>query len=221
MTSAQPYRDSHGKTLEDYPHPSVAVDTAVLTVVDGALAVLLTRTTDAVADGRDEWRLPGTFLHEGETLRNAALRSLREKAGVAGLHPRQLRVFDAPDRDDRGWVLSVAHVDAVPVERVPGSDRTRLVGVDDLPQLKYDHDEIVATAVTDLRERYARFPDPAGLLPPGPFVIRDLRALHEAVAGRRLNPDTFRRSVIEQLRATGEMRKGVRGKPAELFERVG
>lgn len=220
MTRNQIYRDSSGRTLADYPRPSVAVDTAVLTVVDGTLAVLLTRPADAAVTGRDEWRLPGAFLHEGETLRDAALRSLQEKAGIEGLHPRQLRVFDAPDRDDRGWVLSVAHVDAVPATGVQTSECTRVVAVDGLPPLPYDHDEIVVAAVSDLRERYASAPDPAGLLPPGPFAIRDLRALHEAVAGTRVNPDTFRRSVIDQLRATGETRTGVRGKPAELFVRL-
>lgn len=221
MTSTPAYRDRSGRTLADYPRPSVAVDTAVLTVVDGALAALLTRAPDAAASGRDEWRLPGAFLHEGETLREAALRSLRDKAGIEGLHPRQLRVFDAPERDDRGWVLSVAHIDAVPESRVQTSEHARVVPVDALPTLPYDHDEIVAAAVADLRERYAESPDPAGLLPPGPFAMRDLRMLHEAVIGTPLNPDTFRRSVIDRLRATGETRKGARGKPAELFVHAG
>ena len=40
-----------------------------------------------------------------------------------GLNPRQLHVFDAPDRDDRGWVLSVAHCDVVPVDRLPLAER--------------------------------------------------------------------------------------------------
>lgn len=220
MTSDQVYRDSSGRTLADYPRPSVAVDTAVLTVIDDTLAVLLTKPADAAVSGREEWRLPGAFLHEGETLREAALRSLWEKVGIEGLHPRQLRVFDARDRDDRGWVLSVAHVDAVPATRVLTSEYTRVVAVDGLPPLPYDHDEIVAAAVADLRERYASAPDPARLLPPAPFVISDLRALHEAVAGARVNADTFRRSVIDQVRATGEIRTGMRGKPAELFVRA-
>ena len=77
------YRDPSGKRLADYPHPSVAVDTAVMTVVDGELSVLQVR--DAV-DG--DWRLPGTFVHEGERLADSVLRSLREKAGVEGLAPR-------------------------------------------------------------------------------------------------------------------------------------
>lgn len=207
------YRDSSGKRLDDYPRPSVAVDTAVLTVVDGALAVLLVRA------GRsdDEWRLPGSFLHEGETLRGAVLRSLRVKAGVEGLRPRQLHVFDRPGRDDRGWVLSVAHVDVVRPDRVPTSKGHQLARVDDLPDLKYDHGEIVAFAVDALRTDYRGTPDPAGLLE-APFTMRQLRLTHEAVSGERLVPDTFRRAMAQRLRATGETLVEGRGRPAELFD---
>lgn len=217
---ATPYRDSAGKTLEDYPRPSVAVDTAVLTVSDSArLSVLLTRTNDAVTSGDDEWRLPGTFLHPGETLSDAVLRSLREKAGMEGLRPRQLHVFDAPGRDDRGWVLSVAHLDVVRADRIPLIERTRLVPVDELPKLRYDHDQIVAWAVAALREEYRATPDPWALLSAEPFTMRDVRLLHEAIAGERFNPDTFRRSMLPGLAPTGAVRTGARGKPAELYSR--
>lgn len=248
-----PYRDSKGKALADYPHPSVAVDTAVLTVPvselgPGRLSVLLTLTNDAAVSGDDEWRLPGTFLHLGETLSDAVLRSLREKAGVEGLQPRQLRVFDAPDRDERGWVLSVAHLVAVPADRIPLTARTQIVPVDELPTLQYDHAEIVDAAVKALRDEYQRTPDPAHLLPDferegivaneaaptdasptdaqdgepdGAFTMRDLRSLHEAVLGDRLVADTFRRTMLPGLEAAGLMRRGVRGKPAELFVRAG
>ena len=53
------------------------------------------------------------FCTRARVLADAVDRSLRDKANVRGLHPRQLHVFDALDRDDRGWVLSVAHVDVV------------------------------------------------------------------------------------------------------------
>ena len=211
-----PYRDSSGRTLADYPRPSVAVDTAVLTVRDERLCVLLVR------DESGEERLPGTFLHPGETLHAAALRALRDKAGVQGLDPRQLHVFDDPARDDRGWVLSVAHLDAVRVDQIPLSDRTRLVAVDEHPVLSYDHTEVVAFAAATLRTEYRAEPDPWHLLPPAEdgITIRDLRLLHEAVLGERLVADTFRRTMLPGLEPTGELRRGVRGKPAELFRRA-
>jgi 8-oxo-dGTP diphosphatase len=223
-----PYRDSTGKTLDDYPRPSVAVDTAVLTVASGRLQVLLTLTNDAVHSRTAErWRLPGTFLHSEERLADAVRRSLRDKAGVTGLVPRQLEVFDDPIRDNRGWVLSVAHLAAVREDHIPLIERTKLVPVDAIGLLEYDHDRIITSAAAQLRADYRLRPDPAQLLPdagldelPGSFSIRQLRTLHEVVAGETFNRDSFRRAMLPALTATGIWRKGARGKPAELYLRA-
>ncbi|PZE62695.1 NUDIX hydrolase [Curtobacterium sp. MCBD17_021] len=177
--------------MVDYPHPSVAVDTAVMTVVDGELSVLQIRD---VVDG--DWRLPGTFVHEGERLADSVLRSLREKAGVEGLAPRQLHVFDDPARDSRGWVLAVAHLDVVPAAALTiDEERARLVPVASTGSMVHAHDDILEYAVAQLREDHRERPDPHGLLAE-PFTMTELRRLHEAVLGMRLQPDTFRRGCI-------------------------
>lgn len=214
-----PYRDSSDRLLTDYPRPSVAVDTAVLTVTPEAeLGVLLVRSE---AGG---WRLPGTFLHPGERLVDAVIRALDVKAGVRGLAPRQLHVFDEPDRDDRGWVLSVAHLDVVPFDSLAQDpDRATIVPTAALEAwlpapLPYGHAQIIAAAVAELRAEYAERPDPGGLLPE-PFTLSSLRRLHEAVAGRRLLPDSFRRLMQPQLAPTDDVSEGSVGKPARLFRR--
>lgn len=213
MKTDRAYRDTSGRSLTDYPRPSVAVDTAVLAVAHHRLCVLL------VGDLGGTERLPGTFIHPDETLRDAALRALRDKAAVDGIAPRQLRVFDNPTRDDRGWVLSVAHMDAVPADRIATTDHTRLVAVDDLPTLAFDHTAIVTQAAAALRDQYRELPDPWHLLPPTEtgFTMRDLRLLHEAVLGERLVADTFRRTMRPHLQSAGAVRRGAPGKPAELF----
>ena len=212
------YRDSSGKTLADYPRPSVAVDIALLTVLPGTehLSVLQVRRGSGPG-----WALPGTFLHEGERLIDAVHRALREKAGVSGTSPTQLHVFDDPNRDDRGWVLSVAHVDVVPAAhlatRLP--DATRLVPVTQPGRLPYGHQHIIDMAVRHVRRHYEDRPDPYELLE-GPFTVRDLRRLHEAVAGRTLQRVTFRRTMESHLQGTGQMSSGGTGRPAELFRRT-
>jgi len=216
-----PYRDSAGKTLADYPRPSVAVDAALLTVMPGEdwLSVLqVQRTEGAVGVPAAGWGLPGTFLHEGELLLDAVQRSLREKAGVEGTRPRQLHVFDKPDRDDRGWVLSVAHMDVVRPERLAGriTHKTRIVAADNLGILPYDHTEIITRAVATVRASYELAPDPEHLLTE-PFTILQLRLAHEAVVGAKLQRDTFRRLMEPQLAGTGKTTAGARGRPAELF----
>jgi len=211
------YRDADGKRLTDYPRPSVAVDTAVLTVpVGGPLSVV--QVLDAV-DG--DWRLPGTFVHQGERLASAVLRSLETKAGVTGLAPEQLHVFDDPSRDDRGWVLSVAHVDAVPASSLSASldaSRARIVPVADSTGMVHGHDDIVAFAVARLRAAYTGAPDPHGLLAE-PFTMTELRRVHEAVRGEALLPDSFRRAMLPMLVATSAKRAEGPGKPATRYRR--
>ena len=211
-----PRPDADARRLEDYPRPSVAVDTAVLTAdPDVGLMVLQVARPRGLG-----WALPGTFLHPGELLADAVKRSLADKANIRGLTPRQLHVFDALDRDDRGWVLSVAHVAVVPAERLATrhTDVTRLLPVDAPGDLAFDHPDIIRRAVAEVRARYAAAPDPDHLLG-DEFTLRDLRLIHEAVAGRELQRDTFRRAMEPRLDATGVLSVRGRGRPAELFRR--
>ncbi len=212
----RPWRDSSGRTLADYLRPSVAVDTAVLSLDDDVgLVVLEVRRPTGPG-----WALPGTFLHQGETLADAVDRSLREKANIRGLHPRQLHVFDDPQRDERGWVLSVAHVEVVPLDRLTSrfAETTRLMPVWAPGRLPYDHAGIIARAVDYLRSRYETEPDPDRLLG-GEFTLRELRLAHEAVAGEEFQRDAFRRTMEPHLVATGKTVTRLRGRPAELFRR--
>jgi 8-oxo-dGTP diphosphatase len=215
--------DSSSRTLEDYPRPSVAVDTAVLTDdLEQRIGVLLVRREDRA--GRGRWALPGTFLYPGERLADAVLRSLDRKVGLHGAAPRQLHVFDDPGRDDRGWVLSVAHVVVLPWRTVAPvlearPDDVRLAPVGELPELTFDHDTIVQMAVEEVRARYRRRPDPEALLEE-PFTMRELRHLHAAVAGvAHLPPDTFRRRMEPQLHDTGRTKERTVGRPAALYLR--
>jgi ADP-ribose pyrophosphatase YjhB (NUDIX family) len=212
----QIYRDSSGRALADYPRPSVAVDTAVLTLSrDLELVVLQVRRANGTG-----WALPGTFLHEGETLADAVDRSLRVKANVCGLYPRQLHVFDDPHRDDRGWVLSVAHVAVVQVQQLASRfpAQTRIMPVRDPGRLPYGHRGIIDRAVDHIRSRYLKDPDP-DLLLGDEFTLRELRLVHQAVAGAALQRDWFRRTMEQRLDATDATTTGIRGRPAQLFRR--
>ena len=230
--AAKPSRDSTGRTLADYPQPSVAVDTAVLTLAprtnpaSGApshqLSVLLVRRP-AYLDG-PQWALPGTFLHQGDRLADAVSRSLTEKAGVTGGHPAQLAVFDDPGRDERGWVLSVAHLAVIPYADLEGAletqpERVRLAAASRPGPLPYDHALIVAAARKELRRRYADRPDPDHLLGPR-FTFRELRDIHQAIAGSPMQKDTFRRAMEPHLQGTGTLSTGTVGRPSQRFRRA-
>lgn len=171
------------------------------------------------------WALPGTFVRCGETLAAAVQRCLRDKLGIEGIRTHQLRVFDDPDRDDRDWVISVAHLAVAQPDRLQSlgsgsATRVRLVPADRPGELAWDHPEIVQLAKAEIRNRYAARADPEHLLGRR-FTLRELQRVHECVAGKDLDRDRFRRAMEVHVVATGEIRgnTGTRGRPAELFRR--
>lgn len=222
--------------LEKYPRPGVTVDLAILTVTGATdtnpeLRLLVQDRTDPV--GR---ALPGGFIRERWTVARTVDDVLRRKIGIepaSAIHPRLLRLFDDPDRDDRTWAMSVAHSVSMRESDLANA-KGDLVHVTDDARLAnegvllFDHDQIVATAVETLRDRYEfryRYvdirPDPDGFLPE-PFTLYQLRRVHEAVVGAELHKDNFNRRMkpfVEPLVRNGEqvLSENLRGRPATLY----
>jgi 8-oxo-dGTP diphosphatase len=212
------------------------VDVALVTVTASRLAVVVHRRPGEPF--ANEWALPGVFVQPDEELAVAARRAIADKAGVDDVFVEQLFTFGAPGRDPRGRVISVAHYALVPeatltaalatrgdagvaLAGIEGSDpagsvRTTIAG--EPVELAFDHGEIVSLAVERLRGKVGYAPLGYELLPEL-FTLRDLRVVHEAILGRPLNKDSFRRTLLEsgQIEPTGEREAGVRNRPAELY----
>ena len=116
---------------------------------------LLVRRTD-----NGQWALPGGTLEWGETLRQAAVRELREEAGVDRAHLGPLvGVYSDPRRDARFHAVTVlvsAEID--PPVRPPDNPaeivEARLFREDELPEaLAYGMTEMLA----DVRSGRARW----------------------------------------------------------------
>ena len=154
---------------------------------------------------------PGTFLHEGETLADAVDRSLRKKANVRGLHPRQLHVFDDPRRDDRGWVLSVAHVEVVQAERLESRfvETTRLVPVETLGGWSTTTSTSSRARSTTSARTTRTSLTPGCSATSSPF--ESCGSCTRPLPDDGLQRDTFRRAMEPQLVATGARRPAPEG----------
>jgi 8-oxo-dGTP diphosphatase len=65
-----------------YPHPAVTIDACLLTIRDNQLMILLIRR--ALEPFKDNWALPGGFIHMDEKLETAVQRELEEETGASG-----------------------------------------------------------------------------------------------------------------------------------------
>lgn len=225
--------------LARFRGPHVAVDVALLTVshsgTGGPTLSVVAHRRPGTAHQAGEWALIGRMVRERETLASAVRAALVEKSGIRGITPRQLFVADAPDRDERGWVMSVAHIATETWDRlgpvVSDRDDLGLITVSRSPEiafalpdgqrkLPYEQDLIVVEAVRSLRALYLERPDPGHLLLES-FTVYDLRKVHEAVLGRELDKDVFRRQMLPYLEPTGRTSEHTVGRPARLFRRTG
>lgn len=202
----------------------VTVDVVALTIADGQLNVLL--VDRGIEPYQGQQALPGGFVLEGEGLEAAARRELAEETSLRPSHLEQLRSYGPLGRDPRGPVLTVAHLVVLPtsIAPCPGGDAgaARWTPVESVPDLAFDHTQILADGVERLRAKLEYSPLATAFCAEV-FTIADLRAVYEAVWGVALEQRNFHRKITGTpgfLEATGELRTTGPGRPAELFRRV-
>lgn len=210
-----------------FPPFAVTVDIVVLTIVDDRLQVVLIERGAPPFQGA--LAIPGGFVRIDEDLDTAATRELIEETGLDYLpqHLEQFGVYGQPGRDPRMRVVSVGYVAFLPEIPIPeaGTDAADayLVAVDDALTdpggLAFDHHVILTDAVEHARRSLESATTATAFLPPV-FTVTELRGVYETVWGTSLDPGNFQKKVIDSegfVIATGELRQGPRGRPAELY----
>jgi 8-oxo-dGTP diphosphatase len=144
----------------DYPRPALTADIIVTrcqrrTRIPGKPLPMLVYEALLIRRGGEpfqgKWALPGGYVNEGETVRQAASRELREETGLL-VNPGDLAfvgLYDEPGRDPRGWVVSGAfHVHMAPEQQAwPADDAVEATWWplnQPLPELAFDHETIIA-----------------------------------------------------------------------------
>ena len=127
---------------------AITVDSVVLSNTNNKFKVLLIKRRNEPF--KDQWALPGGFIEEGEDLEEAAKRELLEETGVKIKSMEQIRAFGKPGRDPRGRMISIAFLSRIFSEEVlsPGDDAKEAAWYDinNLPELAFDHEEIITAA---------------------------------------------------------------------------
>jgi hypothetical protein len=97
---------------------------------------------------------------------------------------------------------------------IPGAGPKPHFGI----SMRFDHRRILATAISRLRAKLKYRPVVFEMMP-AEFTLTDLQRTVEAISGRHLHKQNFRRLVegTELVEPTGKQMQPERGRPAELF----
>jgi 8-oxo-dGTP diphosphatase len=210
-----------GYDASQYDRPSVTVDVVIFSLIEENLNVLLVQRKYEPYPGM--WAIPGGFVHPDESLEEAAVRELAEETGVTDVYIEQLYTFGEPGRDPRTRVITVAYFALVPftaIEHRPGEDAaaTAWFAMDQLPELAFDHAEILAYALTRLRYKL-EYTSVGFELLPDEFTLTELQRAYEIILEEKLDKRNFRRKILAAgiLEDAGRKKQEGEGRPAKLY----
>ncbi len=205
-----------------YWPPAVTIDVVIFTIEDGELKVLLIKRNKPPFAGA--WALPGGFLLKNETTQNGALRTLKEKTGVGNVYMEQLYTFDSPSRDPRGHVLTIAYFALVSRPKIifgSGKDlqTPALISVKKLPKLAFDHNKIIDYALERLQYKL-EYTNAVFSLLPRQFTLSQLQEAYEIILDKKMDKRNFRKKFLALglIKPTKEIKRGLRQRPARLYE---
>ncbi len=204
--------------------PIVAADVALFTILDSTLRVLLIQRDNEPQKGA--WALPGALLKPDidQSLEDTARRALAVKTHLKIPHLEQVSVFSGPDRDPRGYSISVIFYALLPIDLAPAVAGQKAKDVAWVPvplrkrSIAFDHRHIIQLATARLQKKVEQPVLPLHLLPEK-FTLTQLQQVCEAVLGRKLDKSSFRRKLKDDhtLVPISKEVEGGAYRPAQLY----
>ena len=199
----------------------VGVDCVIFGLHEGKLNILLIKRR--MMPGKGQWSLMGGFVEEIESVDDAAKRVLHQLTGLENVYMEQVGTFGSIDRDPGARVISVAYCallnfDEQDHQRVTEND-AHWIPFDEIPELFFDHPQIVEKALEYLRLQIHRKPLVFQFLPEL-FTLSQLQSVYEAILGEKLDKRNFRKRILDiySLEKTDKIDKSGSKRGATLYK---
>lgn len=216
---------------------NTSVDCVIFGFDQDGISVLLSERILHMYDDKypaiNDWVITGDLVLKSENLDESADRIMNTLTGVKGFYKHQFRTFGNPERikneKDVLWlkssgipqrVMSVAYYFLLPKNSVKLlRNNTKWFPVKQLPDLGFDHHEIIHRAFEDVKQKVLLEPVVFEFLE-DKFTLNELQLLYESILDIEIDNRNFRRKIIGKtyIIPTNEKRKsGQSKKPANLY----
>lgn len=235
--------------LPVFEKPSLTVDLVILSYdkqLDQLKLLLIQRKANPY---RLSWALPGGFVNKNESTDESALRETLEETGVviSQNHIEQLYTFSRPNRDPRGWVVTVSYLafigqtplqagdDAKDVRWFNMTRHDNLLSLENegtqitldlvegktlsAEQLAFDHAEIIVKAFNRIVNKMTYEPKVLRLLG-DQFTITEARKVFAKFLGvdyKTIDHSNFKKAMVSHFHEIGERPAGI-GRPSKLYQ---
>ncbi|WP_456313419.1 NUDIX hydrolase [Pseudomonas shirazensis] len=200
----------------------ISIDCVIFSFDKKNLEVLLVQHAEGASIGK--WGLLGGNLELEESVDNAALRILYELTGLDNIYLEQLKAFTDPDRVKSERVITVGYYTLLNREDYNIKASVSVIEakwhkIKDVPDLIFDHNEILEFSLMQLRNRVRQAPIGFNLLPEK-FTLLQLMHLYEEILGVELDKSNFRRKILHMklLVALDEKQQDVSHRAAKLYK---
>ncbi|MGX7199380.1 NUDIX domain-containing protein [Enterococcus nangangensis] len=231
-----------------YESPSLTVDDVLLCYnkKEDALKVLLVqRDTNPY---KNSWALPGGFVNPNESTEMSCIRETKEETGVLITldQIQQLHAFSEPNRDPRGWVVTVSYLAFIGEEPLTAGDDAKTARWFDIrrennrlfltsenvqiildlktgeslgpDRLAFDHNLIIWTAFLQVLNRMEHDPKILQVLGDD-FTITEARKVFAKFLGedfKRIDHSNFKKAMLRYFVEIGERPVGI-GRPSKIY----
>ncbi len=206
---------------QKYKFTVIATDVVIFTIEEKVLKVLLIKMNKHPY--KNHWALPGGLVKPEESVDHSAQRNLKEKTGVVNVYLEQLYTFGEINRDPFGRVVSVAYFALMPTKGVKLKTSkeykdVKWFEVKELPNLAYDHKNMVNLAVKRLQAKL-EYTNIVFSLLPKEFALSELQLIYEIILDKKLDKRNFRKKILSLnlLEKTEKKSKGA-NRPAQLYK---
>lgn len=210
-----------GSQYKDQDHLLVALDCIIFGFDRNELKLLLIKRDFEPEKGN--WSLMGGFLKKHESLDESAERILNKLTGLENIYLEQLQAFGEVNRDPVERTVSVAYYALIDIlshsEEIAEDYSASWFSIHELPELIFDHRQMVDSALKRLRHKASTHPVGFELLPEK-FTLPELQKLYEAIYDTQIDKRNFRRRMLgtDVLRKTNQKQKKFSKKGAWLYE---
>ncbi|MDR7372630.1 NrtR DNA-binding winged helix domain-containing protein [Flavobacterium aquidurense] len=200
----------------------ITIDCVIFSFDKKNLEVLLVQHAEGESEGK--WGLLGGYLKRDESTDEAAQRILYELTSLDNIYLEQLKAFTDPDRVSDKRVITIGYYTLVNREdyNIKAGftlKEAKWYKIEDIPNLIFDHNEILEFSLMQLRNRVRQAPIGFNLLPEK-FTLLQLMHLYEEILGIELDKSNFRRKILHMklLVELDEKQKDVSHRAAKLYK---